>query len=54
VSANDPRVDAILRAVRVEGGGPVELKDTTFFGLSIQHAYIFRAARPEPRKQGQQ
>jgi len=44
---DNPGLDAILRAVHVEGGGPVEVKDSNFFGLAIKDAFIFRAARPQ-------
>jgi hypothetical protein len=41
---DDPNLDAILNAVEVEDD-PLELWNTSFFGLEIKHAYILRAKR---------
>lgn len=41
---DDPNLDAILDAVEVEET-PLELWNTSFFGLEIKHAYILRAKR---------
>ena len=46
VNRDNPGLAAILQAVHFEGGAPMEIKNSSFFGLSIKHAYIFRAAGP--------
>ncbi len=47
VNHDNPGLDAILTAVHIEGGRPMEVKESNFFGLAIKDAYIFRAARQE-------
>jgi hypothetical protein len=44
VDHNDPALDAVHRALRAEHG-IVEVKDTSFFGLEIKHAYIITSQR---------
>lgn len=51
VNHDNPGLDAILRAVHIEGGGTANVKDSTFFGLAIKEAFIFRAARPQDQPQ---
>lgn len=46
VKHDDPSLEAILRAVE-DDDSDVELSDCDFFGLRIDHAYIFRAKRPK-------
>lgn len=41
---DDPNLASILDAVEVEND-PLELWNTSFFGLEIKHAYILRAKR---------
>jgi len=44
LNADDPALDAVIKAVSVEDG-LVEIRDTDLFGLKIAHAYIMRAKR---------
>ncbi len=44
VKASEPSVQAINAAVEVEHGA-IEVRDTTFFGLQIKHAYIITSKR---------
>jgi hypothetical protein len=45
LNADDPSLDAVLRAVSVDGDVR-EIRDADLFGLKIKHAFIFRAAKP--------
>jgi hypothetical protein len=45
LNADDPSLDAVLRAVSVDGDVR-EIQDADLFGLKIKHAFIFRAAKP--------
>ena len=45
LNEDDPILDAIISAVRVEDGS-VEIRDCSFLGLKIKRAYVFRAVRP--------
>lgn len=44
LTKNDPALEAILKAGEVKNG-PVEVRDSSFFGLPIKHGYILRAKR---------
>lgn len=48
VSHDDPNLDAILRAVSIDDG-LMEVRESSFFGLPIKHAYILRSKRPRQR-----
>jgi hypothetical protein len=45
LNADDPSLDAVLRAVSVDGEVR-EIQDADLFGLKIKRAFIFRAAKP--------
>ena len=44
VDEDNPALQAIRRAMRVEGG-ITEVKDSNFFGLQIKHAYIITSKK---------
>jgi hypothetical protein len=41
----DAAVQALNRAVQIEHGG-VEIRDSSFFGLPVRHAFIITSRRP--------
>ena len=45
VDPGDAAVQALNQAVSIEHGG-VEVRDSSFFGLPIKHAYIITSKRP--------
>jgi hypothetical protein len=45
VGPQDAAVEAINRTVQIEHG-TVEVRDSSFFGLPIKHAYIITSKRP--------
>src|SRR5437867_8326091 len=46
VDPQDAAVQALNRAVQIEHGG-VEVRDSTFFGLTVKPAYIITSQRPQ-------
>ena len=44
---NNQLVQAFTGALALEGGGPVEISDSIFFGVPVHHAYVYAAKRPE-------
>ena len=44
VEHNDPALDAIHNALKAEHG-IIEVKDSSFFGLDIKHAYIITSQK---------
>ena len=54
ISPDNPGLEAVLRSFPVDDG-PVVVRDTTLFGLSIREAFILRAMRPpEPALSGRE
>ena len=45
IDPQDAAVQALNRAVQIEHGS-VEVRDSTFFGLPVKHAYIITSKRP--------
>src|SRR5437667_8633201 len=45
VDPQDAAVQALNRAVQIEHGG-VEVRDSSFFGLPVKHAFIITSKRP--------
>lgn len=45
IDPHDVAVEALNRAIQIEHG-KVEVRDTTFFGLPVKHAYIITSKRP--------
>ena len=46
IDPDDVAVQNLNRTIRVEHGG-VEVRDSSFFGLPIKHAFIITSKRPE-------
>lgn len=44
IDQSNPALDALHRAIHVEHGD-TEIKDSTFFGLQIKHAYLITSRR---------
>ena len=47
VDPSDTAVQSLNRAITIEHGR-VEIRDTSFFGLPVKHAYIITSKRLEP------
>src|SRR3989442_1882773 len=46
IDPQDAAVQALNRAIQIEHGR-VEVRDSTFFGLTVKHAYIITSQRPQ-------
>ena len=51
IDPKDISVQNLNRAIRVEHGA-VEVRDSSFFGLPIKHAFIITSKRPSPAVAG--